>query len=333
MQKTILIVTDNTHDQINGVVTTFDNLIKMAESNDYVVKLIDPSLFKHFDCPGYPEVKLSIPINLPRLIESINPTYIHIATEGPVGIAAKLYCQYKGYRYNTSYHTKYPEFLNRLYGIPEWITYAYVRWFHRGSATILTTTKTMVKELQDNGFTGHIIPWTRGVDRTTFKRTLRDRPFNSGTILVNVGRVSKEKGIDDFCQLNIPNSSKLVIGDGPYLNELKEKYPDVHFIGPRRGEELAEFFANADVFVFPSKTDTFGIVIIEALSVGTPVAAYPVPGPIDIIDEGLTGSMTDNLEQAVLNCLSIDRQVVFQHSVKWTWQECWNIFRDALTEK
>jgi glycosyltransferase involved in cell wall biosynthesis len=329
--KTILVVTDNISSQINGVVTTFKNIESYAGSDGYAIVYLDPSQFPHCDAPGYPEVKLSWPRGIGKKIQAINPEYIHIATEGPLGFAAREYCNSKGIKYNTSYHTKFPEFIKKMYYIPEWITYMYVRWFHKHSGRVLTTTQTMVDDLKQRGFVGDIKSWTRGVDRTIFTSDLRNKTVTT-PVLLSVGRVSKEKGLDDFCALEYPDAVKIVVGDGPYRAELEERYPSVNFVGAKRGKELAEYFANADVFVFTSRTDTFGVVIIESLSVGTPVAAYPVPGPVDILENGITGHMSEDLLASIDICLGLDRNRVVQASLKWTWANCWEIFRDNLVK-
>jgi glycosyltransferase involved in cell wall biosynthesis len=189
----------------------------------------------------------------------------------------------------------------------------------------------MVNDLRSHGFRGDIRAWTRGVDRNIFRPELRERS-DSEKILLNVGRVSKEKGLDDFCKLQIPGTRKIVVGDGPYREELMKKYSDVEFVGAKTGVELAQYFANADVFVFPSKTDTFGVVIIEALACGIPVAAYPVPGPKDILETGITGYMSPCLQDAVEICLDYPRDRVVTASQRWTWQHCWQIFRDNLVD-
>lgn len=330
---TILIVTDNLPTSINGVVTTYRNIENIASTDGYRFVYLDPTAFIYFDTPGYPEVKISIPLGIGDKIRKINPDHIHIATEGSIGLAAVVWCRKNNVSFCSAYHTKFPEFLKKLYNIPEFITYSYVRWFHKHSSRILTTTTTMVDELKSNGFNGEIVAWTRGVDRSIFKRDLRKNFSSKDKILLSVGRVSKEKGLDDFCKLELPNYSKIskiIVGDGPYLSELQMKYKDVFFVGAKTGTELANYFANADVFVFTSRTDTFGIVIIESLSVGTPVAAFPVAGPIDIIEHGVSGHMSDNLANSVEACFSIDRNVVYDSSCKWTWETCWKIFKDNL---
>lgn len=336
MSKVILIVTDNEPNQINGVVTTFKNIKKLATANGYTIKSITPLDFPNINCPFYKEVKLSFSFNIGKLIREYNPDHIHIATEGSIGLAAKLYCDKHKLNYNTSYHTKFPEFLHKLCKVPVSWTYAYLRWFHKHSGVVLTTTKTMVDELYDHGFGGKIIPWTRGVDREQFNPNFREQHkfekiYGLGPILLHTGRISKEKGIDDFCKLDI-NGTKIVVGDGPYLEELMEKYPEVKFVGSKVGRALAWYYANADVFVFTSKVDTFGVVNIESISVGTPVAAYKVPGPIDIIEEGVNGYIGDNLKENVLCCLLLDRDIVIESGKKWTWEECWEIFKNNLIE-
>jgi len=329
-RKKILVITDNLPDQINGVVTTFKNIETYADRDGFDIVYLDPRQFSYINCPGYADIKLSFPFKIAEKIESISPDYIHIATEGPIGFFARCYLDSKKVKYNTSYHTKFPEFLKKLYGIPECISYKYFRWFHKHSGKVLTTTKTMVQELEEHGFGSRIIPWTRGVDRNIFDKSLRTE-YN-GKVLLSVGRVSKEKGIEDFCSLDCSNGGikKIVVGDGPMRKELQAKYPDVEFVGTKRGKELAEYYANADVFVFTSRVDTFGIVIIEALSMGTPVAAYKVPGPIDIIEPGVNGFIGEDLVDSINSCLTLDRDSVEKSSSKWSWQECWNIFKENL---
>jgi glycosyltransferase involved in cell wall biosynthesis len=329
-QKTILIVTDNLPEQINGVVTTYKNIEACAIRDNYRVVYLDPGRFRYVDCPRYNEVKIAFPRKVGKILEEINPDYIHIATEGPVGLRVRQYLDKHGYRYNTAYHTKFPEGLRALFGIPESITWPLVRWFHKHSGKVLTTTDTMVKELRDHGFDGDVIPWTRGVDRTIFKPS--DRTPSTDTVLVCVSRVSKEKNLEDFFNLDYP-SRKIMVGDGPMLEEYKEKYPNVEFVGAKRGQELGDYYRMADVFVFPSKWETFGLVMIEAMACGTPVAAYPCQGPLDVVDEGITGCLNDELKQAVKDALMLDRQRVWEGSGRWTWDRAWEIFRDNLINK
>jgi glycosyltransferase involved in cell wall biosynthesis len=331
MTKTILIVTDNLPDQINGVVTTYKNIEACAILDGYNFVVLHPGWFSYIDCPGYNEVKIAYPRNLGKKIEEINPDYIHVATEGPLGLWARAYLSLANIRHNTAYHTKFPEGLKKLFGIPESITWRFVRWFHKHSGKVLTTTDSMVRELQAHGFSGEVIPWTRGVDRKIFyPRTNRQ---NKELTLVCVARVSKEKNLEDFFELNYPDAHKIMVGDGPMLEKYKAKYPTVEFVGFKTGDDLAYYYNLADVFVFPSRWETFGIVMIEAMACGTPVAAYPCQGPEDVIDDGITGYMDENLSDAIFMCTQLDREKVVTGSQRWTWQRAWEIFRDNLVEK
>jgi len=330
MTKKILIITDNLPDQINGVVTTYKNIEAHAIRDGYHVDYIDPGRFRYIDCPRYHEVKIAYPRNLGAKIEEIRPDYIHIATEGPLGLWARAYLSLGDICHNTAYHTKFPEGLKKLFGIPEFITWRFVRWFHKHSGKVLTTTDSMVAELQAHGFDGEVISWTRGVDREIFHPGYRDRQDNV-KVLLCVARVSTEKNLEDFFELQYPNSRKIMVGDGPMLEKYRKQYPDVEFVGFKTGAELAQYYAMADVFVFPSRWETFGIVMIEAMACGTPVAAYPCQGPEDVIDEGVTGCMNEDLKQAVTDCLFLNRQQVWSGSQRWSWDRAWHIFRDNLT--
>jgi len=323
-------ITDNLPDQINGVNTTYNNIEPYAIRDGYTVHTIHPGCFRYFDCPKYNEVKLAIPTKMGQKIEEISPDYIHIQTEGPVGLCARKYLSKHNFRYNTAYHTKFPEGLRALFGIPEAVTWPLVRWFHKHSGKVLTTTDSMVQELQSHGFNGEVIPWTRGVDRDIFHPGYRDRE-DDVKVLLCVARVSKEKNLEDFFELQYPNSRKIMVGDGPMLDKYKKQYPDVEFVGFKTGTELAQYYAMADVFVFPSRWETFGIVMIEAMACGTPVAAYPCQGPEDVVDEGITGCMNEDLKQAVTDCLFLNRQKVWAGSQRWSWDRAWHIFRDNLT--
>jgi glycosyltransferase involved in cell wall biosynthesis len=329
MSNTILVVTDNLRSQINGVVTTFKNIENYAVLDGYNIVYIDPGQFSYIDSPGYPEVKLSWAWSIGQKIKALSPDYIHIATEGPLGLGARLYCNNHNLKYNTSYHTKFPEFLKKLYNIPECLTYSYVRWFHKDSFKILTTTQTMVKELTAHKFTADIESWTRGVDRTNLKPSIKHIAHKDKPTVLYAGRVSKEKGLEDLCKLQHHYNIEIV-GDGPFKQYLHATYKDVTFLGYQSGEELANSYTRADVFAFPSRTDTFGIVIIEALSCGTPVAGYPVPGPIDILEQGVNGFMHAELKHAIDMCVELNRKKVQKSSLQWTWLNCWNVFRDNL---
>lgn len=331
MLKKILIVTDNTREQVNGVVTTYKNLEKLAYRDGYSIVYIDPGLYPNCACPGYPEVRLSWCWQIGDKIKAISPQHIHIATEGPLGIAAKLYCDDNNIRYTTAYHTKFPEFLKKLYGFPLSWTVKYLQWFHRHSQTVLTTTDSMVENLRKTGISDRAISWTRGVDRTILKPSKLWQHNNERAIVLYAGRVSKEKNLDELCQLQNQYSIEIV-GHGPYLNSLQAKYPLVKFLGYQKGQQLADSYARADVFAFPSRADTFGIVMIEAQSLGTPVAAYPVEGPRDVVIQGVDGVLDHDLDYAIQQCLTLDRSTVEKSSLKWSWERCWQIFKNNLVK-
>ena len=332
MTKKILIITDNLPDQINGVVTTYKNIEACAIRDGYTVDYIDPRCFRYVDCPGYNEVKITFPWKIWKKIEAINPDHIHIATEGTVGLWARAYLSKHNIRHNTAYHTKFPEGLKKLFGIPEWITWRFVRWFHKHSGKVLTTTETMVRDLKAHGFDGEVIPWTRGVDREIFNPSYRHDNIN-GKYLLCVSRVSKEKNLEKFFELEYSGYQKIMVGDGPMLETYKKQYPNVHFTGFKTGKDLARYYANAEVFVFPSQWETFGIVMIEAMACGTPVAAFPCDGPLDVIDQGETGFMNENLQDAVHACMQLSRERVIEGSQRWTWDNAWKIFKENLVEK
>jgi glycosyltransferase involved in cell wall biosynthesis len=331
MTKKILIITDNLPEQINGVVTTYKNIEACAVLDGYSVVYITPGDFRYFDCPGYNEVKIAYPRAMGKKIEEINPDYIHIATEGPIGLCARKYLSKHRLRYSTAYHTKFPEGLRALFGIPEALTWPLVRWFHKHSGKVLTTTDTMVAELRAHGFDGDVISWTRGVDRDIFYPD-PDKKTNKSPVLLCVSRVSKEKNLEDFFKLEYVGAHKIMVGDGPMLEEYRDRYPDVEFVGFKTGSELADYYQMADVFVFPSCWETFGIVMIEAMACGTPVAAYPVPGPLDVVDQGKTGWTIPDLKLAVDKCLELDRNSVVVASQRWSWKHAWTIFKDNLVD-
>jgi glycosyltransferase involved in cell wall biosynthesis len=333
MTKTILIVTDNLPEQINGVVTTYKNIEVCAIRDGYNIVVLHPGWFRYFDCPGYNEVKITYPRKVGEKIEEINPDHIHIATEGPLGLWARKYLSLCDYRYNTAYHTRFPEGLKKLFGVPEAITWPLIRWFHKHSGKVLTTTDAMVQELQEHGFDTEIVPWTRGVDRDIFNPSYRTETIAGRPILLCVSRVSKEKNLEKFFEMVYPGATKIMVGGGPMLETYREQYPDVIFTGFKTGENLAHYYANADVFVFPSRWETFGIVMVEAMACGTPVAAYPCQGPKDVVDPGVTGVMSEDLVDAVNQCLKLDRTQVEVGSQRWSWEQAWQIFKDNLISK
>jgi glycosyltransferase involved in cell wall biosynthesis len=246
-----------------------------------------------------------------------------------LGLWARAYLSKHNIRHNTAYHTKFPEGLAKLFGIPESLTWRYVRWFHKHSGKVLTTTDTMKRDLLAHKFDDNIVSWTRGVDREIFNPSHRHDNIN-GKYLLCVSRVSKEKNLEEFFKLNYHGYHKVMVGDGPMLEIYKKQYPDVIFTGFKTGEPLARWYANADAFVFPSKWETFGIVMIEAMACGTPVAAFPCDGPKDVIEQGVTGFMNENLADAVTACLQLNRDEVLKGSQRWSWDTAWQTFRDNL---
>ena len=329
MTKKILIITDNLPDQINGVVTTYKNIEACALLDGYTIDYIDPSRFRYIDCPGYNEVKLTFPWRMGEEIKKIDPDYIHIATEGPLGLWARAYLSKHNIRHNTAYHTKFPEGLAKLFGIPEFLTWRYGRWFHKHSGKVLTTTETMKQDLLNHGFKDNIVSWTRGVDREIFNSSHRHDVIK-GKYLLCVSRVSKEKNLEEFLKLNYRGYYKIMVGDGPMLETYKEQYPEVIFTGFKTGIDLARYYANAEVFVFPSMWETFGIVMIESMACGTPVAAFPCDGPKDVIEQGVTGFMNESLSDAIDSCLQLNRKSIHKGSAKWSWDNAWQTFKDNL---
>lgn len=331
----ILLITDAWHPQTNGVVTTLSNLVDQARKNGDIIHVYHPGRCKiRFKLWFYPEIEIGIPnpYQVRKLLKRQKWDHIHVATpEGTLGISFIRWCRKLNIPFSTSCHTKFPEFVNAKWSfIPVRLGWNWMLRIYKGSSIILTTTDSMVQELKDKGFTQDIRSWTRGVDRTIFYPEKRDPNTVSNVTLLCVSRVSFEKGLDDFCSIDMSNSQKILVGDGPYLEELKKKYPDVLFVGKKTGKELGDYYRRATVFVFPSKADTFGVVNIEALACGTPVAAYPVTGPKDIIEESVNGYLDENLTVAIQKCLYLDRESVYNSSKKWTWENCYKQFSEIL---
>jgi len=325
--KTILVITDNVPDQVNGVVTTFKNLESHASRDGYSVVYCHPGQFPNFACPGYPEVRLCWPHGISKKIKEVQPDFIHIATEGPVGFFARWWCERNHIPYNTSYHTDFAKFLKTMYHVPECLTYWYLRWFHKNSHRVLVTTKTICQDLESHGFERMVI-WTRGV-RRDIEPSVPWCDNRKKPMVLNVGRVSAEKGLIELIPLQ-DKYTLVIVGDGPFMLRAKELLPAAKFVGYKQGQELVDYYNQADVFVFPSRADTFGLVMIEAMAQGCPVAAFPVQGPVDIVENGVNGYMDSDLKNAVELCLTLDRQVVKKSSQHWTWAECWRIFKENL---
>jgi glycosyltransferase involved in cell wall biosynthesis len=285
------------------------------------VEVISPELFKTVPCPTYPEIRLALGAydDMQERFKAFEPEAVHIATEGPIGLSARRICLEWKLPFTTSYHTKFPEYVSARFPVPVSVGYAYMRWFHKPSGRLMVATPSMRDELSRHGFR-NISPWSRGVDTELFRPDMA--PVFEGLarpIWLNVGRVAVEKNIETFLKLDLPGT-KVVVGDGPAREELTKKYPGAQFVGAKFGEELARHFSDADVFVFPSLTDTFGLVILEAMACGTPVAAFPAPGPIDIIPGSGAGAVGGDLQAASLECLKLDRARVRAYAEKFSWR-------------
>ena len=282
--------------------------------------MVTPDRFRTIPCPTYPEIRLAV---LPgakaaSLIEAFAPEAIHIATEGPLGSAARKHCLKMGYPFTTAYHTRFPEYIHARCRMPLTWTYKHLRGFHNAGKRIMVATQTIEDDLAARGF-ANIVRWTRGVDTELFHprdKTFLDFPRPISTF---VGRVAVEKNIEAFLKLDIPGT-KMVVGDGPARAHFEVAYPDARFVGNRTGEDLARHFAASDVFVFPSRTDTFGLVLLEALASGLPVAAYPVPGPLDVVGGTDVGVLDEDLASAVTRALEIDPAKCRAYAETYSWE-------------
>jgi hypothetical protein len=316
----IALVTDAWEPQVNGVVRTLKNTTRELQILGHKVETITPLEFRTLPCPTYPDIRLSL---LPggkvtHRLDELDPDAIHIATEGPLGLAARRYAITRDIPFTTAYHTRFPEYIHARTGMPLPWSYAFLRWFHGPSKAVMAPTIVVQKDLQAHGF-ANVVLWSRGVDLRIFKPRKCDRLKTSPPIFLYVGRVAVEKNIEAFLALDLPGS-KWVAGEGPALASIRARYPGVSFLGVLSQRELSEVYASADVFVFPSKTDTFGLVLLEAMACGLPVAAYPVTGPLDVLGNSKAGVMHEDLRTACLAALELNREDAAAHARKFSWR-------------
>jgi len=327
----LLLITDAWHPQVNGVVRTLDTLTRVMREAGDIVEVVGPDRFRTVPMPGYGEIRLAVNVagRLEASVDAFQPTAVHISTEGPLGWATRRLCRRRGWPFTTSLHTKFPEYLQARIGLPPGPAWALLRHFHGASAGTFAATPSLADELVARGFT-NVRPWTRGVDLALFQPEPRDSwPGLPRPIFLYAGRVAVEKNIEAFLALDLPGS-KVVVGDGPQRAELARRFPAAHFAGWRRGEALAHAYAGADVFVFPSRTDTFGLVMLEAMACGTPVAAFPVTGPADIVGGSDAGVIDTDLRRAALAALDCDRTRCRAHAELFSWEACAAGFRREL---
>ncbi len=325
----VILATDAWAPQVNGVVTTLTNMVSFLRNLGHEVEVIAAGDYPSIPLPYYPEIKLSVWMRgLKQRIIDFNPDAIHIATEGPIGQWVRHRCQREGYTFTTSFHTRFPEYINERLPIPlEW-SYPSIRNFHKPAFRTLVPTSSLREDLLQRGFS-HLEVWGRGVDTDLFCPENCHQLKYERPIMLNIGRVAPEKNLEAFLDIEKPGT-KIVVGDGPSLNKLKEKYPEVVFVGVKRGMELAGYYAAADVFVFPSRTDTFGLVMIESMAAGTAVAAYPVTGPLDVIEQGVSGYMDDNLSIAIDRALQLDPEICRLKALERSWDKVARQFLNAL---
>lgn len=326
----IAVVTDAWHPQVNGVVRTLSTTVECLHRLGHEAVVVSPEGLPSIPCPTYPEIRLSLRAGraVTNRLETLRPDAIHIATEGPLGLAARSWCVEHGHPFTTAYHTQFPEYLRARLPIPLRASYAWLRRFHAPAVRTLVSTESMRRTLAGRGFQ-HLAKWGRGVDCDLFRpqdKAWLDLPR---PVSVFVGRLAVEKGIEDFLALDLPGT-RLVIGDGPAREALQRRYPEAVFTGYLQGEALSRHVAASDVMVFPSRTDTFGLVMLEALACGVPVAAYPVTGPVDVIEHRVTGMLHDDLRLATLAALQLDPATCRAAALRHSWEACTLQFLRAL---
>jgi glycosyltransferase involved in cell wall biosynthesis len=328
----IAVVTDAWLPQVNGVVRTLTTTCDILRARGHRVMVVSPDLFRSLPCPSYPEIRLAMPLPgaVAARIDGFAPDAVHIATEGPLGLAARRHCVARGVAFTTAYHTQFPAYVARRTRLPESLMWRYIRWFHGPAERVLVATASIQAELRAHGLT-RLHHWSRGVDLACFTPDARPPAEFAALprpIQLYVGRVAVEKNLEAFLGGRYPGS-KVVVGDGPALAQLRARFPQAHFLGRKGGRELAGCYAGAEVFVFPSRTDTFGLVMIEALACGTPVAAFPVAGPMDIVTDRV-GALSDDLDRAIAAALFSDRRACAAHAAGFGWDAATDQFVGGL---
>jgi len=334
----LTLLTDAWSPQVNGVVTTWTQVVRRLRERGHEVLVVHPALFRTVPLPKYADIRLAVlpSRRLGLLLNEFKPDAVHIPTEGPIGLAGRWYCRRRRIPFTTSFHTHFAKYGRQYFHVPASLSYRAMRWFHGGARCTLVPTASVKRELEGQKFdAGRLIVWTRGVDTELF----RPRPGDTATaslyaglprpVLVYCGRVAREKNIEAFLDLAAAGS-KVLIGDGPARRSLEQKYSMARFVGMRHGEDLARHIAAGDVFVFPSRTDTFGVVMLEAMACGLPVAAYPVTGPVDVVRHGVSGALDDDLGVAVRNALALDPAAARAHAMEFSWDRCVDVLLDHL---
>ena len=328
----IAIVSDAWRPQINGVVRTIETIARLRQAEGHEVEVFGPDRFRTLPCPTYPEIRLSLfpASRLHHMLKLFMPDAIHLVTEGPLGWAARAFCLKHDIPFTTAYHTRFPEYVHARIRIPVTWSYALVRRFHAPSAAVLVVAQSIRNELTARGFR-NLVPWSRGVDITAFKPQPREQLQDARPIWLYAGRIAVEKNIKAFLDLDLPGT-KWVVGGGPLLKDLQRRYKDARFFGSVGTEELSARYAQANCFVFPSRTDTFGLVMVEALASGVPVAGYPVPGPLDVVTTSKVGALNEDLRTACLAAIECDPADCRAHAESFTWAQCAIQFRNALRQ-
>jgi glycosyltransferase involved in cell wall biosynthesis len=316
----LALVTDAWFPQTNGVVRTLAATLRCLEAEGVETQVFTPLDFRTVPCPLYPEIRLALfpGGRLGRALDEFRPDAVHVATEGPLGLAARRWCLRRGRVFTTAYHTQFPEYLRARLPIPLAVSYAWMRWFHGAARRTLVPTPSMQRLLAQRRI-GNVVLWSRGVDAQLFRPRRRDFLAWPRPLWLYVGRLAVEKGVHDFLTLDLPGT-KVLIGDGPARARLETQFPSARFLGFKHGDDLARHFAACDVFVFPSRTDTFGLVMLEAMASGLPVAAYPVTGPLDVVVDGVSGALSEDLAEAALRCLQLDPGQCRQHALRYSWE-------------